>query len=69
VSGNSVSPTADINFAQYATGPTTPLTHWAVGTSQNGRGKVLYKGLLNNPIVPTPGSIPQITTQASITED
>lgn len=69
VTGNVVSPTVDINFPQWTGGAVTPLSHFTIGTSANGAGKLLYKGSLNNSIVPGPGAVPQVTTATTISED
>ena len=68
VSGNSVSPAADIEFPT-ATGGTETATHVAVGTVVSGAGKVLYKGVLNTPIPITTNVKPVLTTSTTITED
>ncbi len=68
VTGNSVSPVADIDFPQ-ATGGTETATHFAVGTAASGAGKVLYKGAITPNISISNGVIPRIGTGSTITED
>lgn len=68
VTGNSVSPTAAITFPA-ATGGTSTITHFAVGTLASGAGKILYAGTCSPTITITNGITPQITTSSTITED
>lgn len=68
VTGNSVSPTVAITFPA-ATGGTSTITHFAVGTASSGAGKVLYAGTCTPSITITNGITPQITTASTITED
>lgn len=68
VTGNSVSPAANIDFAA-ATSGTPTLTHFAVGTAASGAGKILYKGAITPNIVIANGVIPRLTTATAITED
>lgn len=68
VTNNSVSPAATISFPA-ATGGTNTITHFAVGTSSTGAGKVLYKGTVTPNISVSSGVTPQLTTASTITED
>lgn len=68
VSGNSVSPAANIDFPT-ATGGTETATHWAVGTASSGTGKVLYKGPISPTIAISSGVTPRLTTATTVTED
>lgn len=68
VTGNSVSPAADITFPA-GTGGSGTATHWAVGTASSGAGKVLYKGAISPSIVCGNGITPRLTTATAITED
>lgn len=68
VTGNSVSPVAAITFPA-ATGGTSAITHFAVGTAASGTGKVLYAGSVSPTITVTDGITPQLTTSTTITED
>lgn len=68
VTGNSVSPTANVNTGACTAGATT-ATHFSVGTSASGAGKVLYKGALTPAISISAGVTPELTTGTTITED
>lgn len=68
VTGNSVSPTAAINFPA-CTGGTNTITHFGVGTDSAGAGKLLYKGTVTPNISVSTGVTPQLTTGTTITED
>lgn len=68
VTGNSVSPAATISFPT-ASGGSNTITHFAIGTSASGAGKVLYRGTVTPNIVVTAGVTPELTTASTITED
>lgn len=69
ISGGVANPNATISFPA-ATGGASPIaTHISIGSSQNGTGKVFYKGTVTNPITCAPGTTPQLTTAGTITED
>lgn len=68
VSGNSVSPVADIEFPA-ATGGSETITHFGVGTSSSGTGVLLYSGAVTPNIAVSTGIIPRLTTATAITED
>lgn len=68
VSGNSVSPAANIDFPA-CTGGTATITHFAVGTASTGTGKILYKGAVSPTISVSSGVTPRLTTATAITED
>ncbi len=68
VTGNSVSPTAVINFPA-GTGGSGTATHFGVGTDSSGTGKLLYKGALTPNVVCGNGITPQIAVTSTITED
>lgn len=68
VTGNSVSPTNNIDFPT-GTGGGGTATHFAIGTDLNGTGKVLYKGAITPNIVCGNGVTPRISTNSTITED
>lgn len=68
VTGNSVSPAANIDFPA-CTGGTATATHWAVGTASSSTGKVLYKGTISPSISISSGVTPRLTTATAITED
>ncbi len=66
ITGNSVSPTADITFPA-GTGGSGTATHAAVGTAATGTGKILDSGVLGTPIVMGDGVTPVIETTSTIT--
>lgn len=68
VTGNSVSPAANIDFGACTAGTAT-ATHWAVGTASTGTGKVLYKGAISPTISISAGVTPRLTTATAVTED
>lgn len=68
VTGNVVSPTANISFPQ-CTGGTATITHVGIGTLSSGTGKLLYAGALTPSIAVASGVVPQITTASTLTED
>lgn len=68
VTGNSVSPTANIDFPT-GTGGTGTATFAAIGTDLNGAGKILYKGAISPSIALGNGVTPRISTDSTITED
>jgi hypothetical protein len=68
VTGNSVSPAANVDFPQCSGGSGT-ATHFSVGTASSGAGKILYKGALSPTIAVSSGVIPRIETGTTITED
>lgn len=68
VSGNSVSPAANIDFPA-ATGGSETATHAAIGVASSGASKILYKGALSPSIAISSGVIPRLTTASTITED
>ncbi|MES2753837.1 MAG: hypothetical protein V4659_04155 [Pseudomonadota bacterium] len=45
VTGNSVSPFANVDFGACTAGPTS-YSYWAIGTAASGAGKILYKGVI-----------------------
>lgn len=72
VSANSVSPAANISFPNpsNSTNLSQTATHFAVGTSSSGAGKILYKGALSPTIViANTGVTPIVGTGTAITED
>ncbi len=69
VTGNSVSPVANIDFGECTASPGGAITHAAVGTASSGAGKILHKGTLTPSITMAVGVIPRIKTSSTITED
>jgi hypothetical protein len=68
VTGNSVSPAANIDFPT-ATGGTETATHASIGTASAGAGKILYKGAITPNISISSGVTPRLTTASTVTED
>lgn len=68
VSGNAVNPAANIDFPE-ATGGNETITHFGIGASASGTGKLLYKGAVSPNIAVSTGVIPRLTTSTQVTED
>ncbi len=68
VSGNSVSPAANIDFPA-GTGGSGTMSHFGIGTDSSGAGTLLYKGTVTPNIVCGNGVTPRLTTATAITED
>lgn len=68
VTGNSVSPAANVDFPA-CTGGTETATHFAVGTASASAGKLLYSGSISPTISISTGVTPRLTTATAITED
>lgn len=69
VTGNSVSPAANIDFGECTASCTGSLTNWCVGTAHTSTGKNLYCGALSTAITMTVGTIPRLKTTTTVTED
>lgn len=69
VTGNSVSPAANIDFGEMTAGVGGTVTHFAIGTAASAAGKILYKGTVTPNIVVANGVIPRLTTATAVTED
>jgi hypothetical protein len=68
VTGNSVSPAANVDFPA-CTGGTATATHFSIGVASSGGGVVLYKGAISPTIAISSGVTPRLTTASAITED
>ena len=68
VTGNSVSPAANVDFPA-GTGGTGTATHFGVGAASSGVGKLLYSGTISPNIVCGDGITPRLTTATAVTED
>jgi len=66
VTGNSVSPTANIDFPT-ATGGSETITHVGIGSGVT--DNLMYKGALTPTIAVSNGVTPRVTTASTITED
>lgn len=69
VTGNSVSPVANIDFGACTASPGADITHWAVGTAASSTGKLLYAGTVTPNITMATSVIPRLTTASTVTED
>lgn len=69
VSGNSVSPVANIDFGECTASPGAAITHFAIGTASSGAGKLLYSGTMTPNITMAAGVIPRVKTTSTVTED
>ena len=67
VTGNSVSPAANIDFGECTASAGGPITHFSVGTGVS--SKLLYSGTVTPNITMAVGVIPRIKTTSTITED
>lgn len=69
VSGNSVSPAANIDFGAMTAGAGGTVTHFGVGKSVSGAGVLFYSGTVTPNIAVANGVTPRLTTATAITED
>lgn len=69
VTGNSLSPAANVDFGECTASPGAALTHFGVGTASSGAGVLLYKGTLTPNITMATGVIPRVKSTSTITED
>lgn len=68
ISGGTVNPTATITFPA-GTGGSGTVTHFGIGTSSSGAGKLLYSGTVTPNIAVGNGVTPTLTTATAVTED
>ena len=68
VTGNSVSPVANIDFPA-ATGGSGTITFFGVGSASSGAGVLYYSGTVTPNISVTAGVTPRLTTASTITEE
>lgn len=68
ITGNSVSPTATVSFPA-CTGGSETATHFGVGKSSSGAGRLFYSGTISPNISISTGVTPQLTTASTVTED
>lgn len=69
VTGNSVSPPANVDFPECTALPGGAITHFGIVNTASGAGKLLYKGTMTPNITMAVGTIPRIKTTSTITED
>lgn len=68
VTGNSVSPAANIDFPA-CTGGSATATHFVIGVASSGSTKILYSGPITPNISIATGVTPRLTTGTTVTED
>jgi len=68
VTGNAAALVAKVTFPA-GTGGTGTATHWGIGASSSGVGKLLYKGAISPNIVCGNGVTPELTAGTVVTED
>lgn len=68
VTGNSVSPAANIDFPECTASPGAAITHVGIGTDVSGAGKLLYKGTLTPNVTMAVGVIPRVKSISTVTE-
>lgn len=68
VTANAVALVANVTFPA-GTGGAGTATHWGLGCSVSGVGKLLYKGSISPTIVCGNGVTPQLTAGTVVTED
>jgi hypothetical protein len=69
VTGNSVSPVANVDFGECTASCSGTITNWCVGTASSGTGKNLYCGTISPSISLATGVIPRVKSTSTITED
>lgn len=69
VTGNSVSPAANVDFSECTALPGTAITHFGIVNTVSGAGKLLYKGTVAPNIAMAVGVIPRIKNTSTVTED
>ncbi|MDP2621468.1 MAG: hypothetical protein Q8P46_15075 [Hyphomicrobiales bacterium] len=68
VTNNSVSPAAAISFPE-ATGGSTTVTHFGLGTASSGAGQLLVYGTVSPNIAVSTSVTPRLTTATAVTID
>ncbi len=69
VTGNSVSPAANVDFGECTASPGAAITHFGVVNTASGAGKLLHSGTMTPNIAVAVGVIPRIKSTSTITED
>ena len=69
VTNNSVSPAANVDFAECGVTPGAAITHFGVVNTASGAGVLLYSGTVTPNITMAAGVIPRLKTTSTITED
>lgn len=69
ITANSVSPAANVDFAECTASAGGPITHFGIVSTSSGAGKLLYSGTVTPNITMAVGVIPRLKTTSAITED
>ena len=69
VTGNSVSPAANVDFGECTASPGGAITHFGIVNTSSGAGKLLYSGTATPNIAMATGVIPRVKSTSAITED
>jgi hypothetical protein len=69
VTGNSVSPAANVDFGECTASPGGAITHAGIGTASSGAGVLLYSGAISPNITMAAGVIPRVKATSTLTED
>lgn len=69
VTGNSVSPAANVDFGECTASCSATLTHFSVTLASSGGSVILYKGAITPNISLATGVIPRVKSTTTITED
>lgn len=69
VTGNSVSPAANVDFGECTASPGAAITHFGIVNTASGAGKLLYSGTVTPNITMAVGVIPRLKTTSTVTED
>lgn len=69
VTGNSVSPAANVDFPEMTGGTGGTITHIGIGTASSGAGVLLYSGAYTPNQVVASGVIPRVKSTSTVTED
>ena len=69
VTGNSVSPPANVDFGECTASPGGAITHFGIVNTASGAGKLLYSGTMTPNVTMAVGVIPRIKPTSTITED
>lgn len=69
LAGQTISPTAVIEFGEMTAGTAGTATHATVGTAASGTGKVIIRGALSPTIPFQVGTVPRIRANSTITLD
>ena len=69
LAGQTISPTAVIEFGEMTAGTSSTATYAAVGTAASGAGKYIIRGALSPTIPYQVGTVPRIRANSTITLD